>query len=349
MAKIFASVSQEISEREKRNMERSRKIAAQGIVLLENDGTLPLCSHKKRIALFGNGAVVLMSQPGNMGGHALADVLTGKVSPSGHLTATWARHYQDYPQADSFSFQNGNLDDEYYKEGIYVGYRYFDTFGVSPAYPFGYGKSYTEFASAVEDVKADARSVKVTAKVTNTGTVYSGREVVQVYYSAPAGRLEKPYQELAAFAKTKELAPGESEILTLSYPTASMASYDTKQAAFVMEAGSYYIRVGTHSRNKMFYDGQRSEPAAWHGRNTDAGYGAADSTKSEAACTRRCAYLLPVFYRDSYCRAPCPDMGYGTAGGGRRYCWGRNGGIRRYVMAGARHEHSQKPALRQEF
>ena len=210
MAKIFASVSQEISEREKRNMERSRKIAAQGIVLLENDGTLPLCSHKKRIALFGTGAVVLMSQPGNMGGHALADVLTGKVSPSGHLTATWARHYQDYPQADSFSFQNGNLDDEYYKEGIYVGYRYFDTFGVSPAYPFGYGKSYTEFASAVEDVKADARSVKVTAKVTNTGTVYSGREVVQVYYSAPAGRLEKPYQELEAFAKTKELAPGET-------------------------------------------------------------------------------------------------------------------------------------------
>ncbi len=410
MAKIFASVSKEISEREKRNMERSRKIAAQGIVLLENDGTLPLCSHKKRIALFGNGArhtvkggtgsgdvnsrftvnvwqglkeagfeittenwldrydktvqqeresyfaamrmkmaekgpavfmevlmnpfhasetvpvldeeiresdteaavyvlarssgegrdrrnvpgdyeltadekeiirkladayqkliivlntggvadtqffretrgigaVVLMSQPGNMGGHALADVLTGKVSPSGHLTATWARHYQDYPQADSFSFQNGNLDDEYYKEGIYVGYRYFDTFGISPAYPFGYGKSYTEFATAVEDVKADVQAVKVTVKVTNTGTAYSGREVVQVYYSAPAGRLEKPYQELAAFAKTKELAPGESEVLTLSYPTASMASYDTKQAAFVMEAGSYYIRVGTHSRN----------------------------------------------------------------------------------------------------
>lgn len=410
MAKIFAPTNQEISEREKRNMERSRRIASQGMVLLENDGALPFSEDIRRIALFGNGAratikggtgsgdvnsrfivnveqglkeagfevttdnwlnrydetvcqmkeayfakmrqklakdgpavfleiltnpfhapetvpvsdediresgaeaavyvlsrnsgegrdrqdvpgeyelsdeekeairklavsyskfvvvlnvggvidtkflrntkgigaILLMSQAGNIGGYALADVLIGKAVPSGHLTTTWAENYRDYPEADSFSFNNGNLDDEYYREGIYVGYRYFDTFGIKPAYPFGYGKSYTDFAVTVEDVKADARLVEVTVKVTNTGVSYAGKEVVQVYYSAPAGRLEKPYQELAAYAKTGEIVPGESETLTVTYPTSSMASYDTKKAAFVMEAGTYYIRVGNHSRN----------------------------------------------------------------------------------------------------
>lgn len=197
----------------------------------------------------GIGAVLLMSQAGNIGGSALADILTGKVTPSGHLTTTWAENYPDYPSADTFSHRNGNVDDEYYKEGIYVGYRYFDTFNVSPAYPFGYGLSYTDFAIETEKVEADAGKVAVTVKVTNTGSVYSGKEVVQVYYSAPDGKLEKPYQELAAYAKTKELAPGESEVLTITYPTAVMASYDTERASYILEAGTYYVRVGNHSRN----------------------------------------------------------------------------------------------------
>lgn len=127
----------------------------------------------------GIGAILLMSQAGNIGGYALADVLTGKAVPSGHLTATWAENYRDYPGADSFSFHNGDLDDEYYQEGIYVGYRYFDTFGIKPAYPFGYGKSYTDFAVDVEGVKADAKQVEVTVKVTNIGAFYGGKEVVQ--------------------------------------------------------------------------------------------------------------------------------------------------------------------------
>lgn len=197
----------------------------------------------------GVGAVLLMSQAGNIGGDALADVLTGKVTPSGHLTTTWAENYLDYPSADTFSHMNGDVDDEYYKEGIYVGYRYFDSFNVAPAYPFGYGKSYTEFAIQTKQVKADAGQIAVTVEVTNTGTVYSGKEVVQIYYSAPSGKLEKPYQELAAYAKTKELAPGESEVLTISYPTTFMASYDTERASYIMEEGIYYIRVGNHSRN----------------------------------------------------------------------------------------------------
>ena len=196
----------------------------------------------------GIGAVLLMSQAGNIGGYALADVLTGKVTPGGHLTTTWAENYEDYPGAQTFSHMNGDVHDEYYEEGIYVGYRYFDTFNITPAYPFGYGKSYTEFDVKTQEVTADEKYVSVKVSVKNTGAVYSGKEVVQVYYSAPAGKLEKPYQELAAYAKTRELAPGESEELLLTYPVADMASYDEQRASYVLEAGTYYVRVGVNSR-----------------------------------------------------------------------------------------------------
>lgn len=197
----------------------------------------------------GINAIVLMSQAGNIGGYALADILTGKVTPSGHLTATWAENYTDYPGAEEFSHMNGNVDDEFYKESIYVGYRYFDTFGISPAYPFGYGLSYTTFDVEMENVKVEKDRIILKVKVKNTGDTYSGCEVVQVYYSAPEGRMEKPYQELAAFAKTKELAPGTEEILTICFEAERMASYDVKNALWVLEAGTYFLRVGTHSRN----------------------------------------------------------------------------------------------------
>nr|WP_304580505.1 glycoside hydrolase family 3 protein [uncultured Acetatifactor sp.] len=194
-------------------------------------------------------AILLMSQAGNIGGYALTDVLTGKATPSGKLTTTWAERYEDYPKAASFSHMNGDVDDEYYEEGIYVGYRYFDTFNIAPAYPFGFGLSYTSFRTETEKVAADARTVSLRVKVTNTGDKYSGREVVQVYYSAPQGRLEKPCQELAAYAKTKELAPGESQTLEISFPTGRMASYHEEQASWILEKGEYYIRVGNSSRN----------------------------------------------------------------------------------------------------
>ncbi len=197
----------------------------------------------------GIDAVLLMSQAGNVSGYALADVLLGKENPSGHLASTWAEAYGDYPSALTFGHMNKNLDDEYYTEGIYVGYRYFDTFNVAPAYPFGYGLSYTTFAIQAGKVCVDEKRVAVEVTVQNTGTKFSGREVVQVYYSAPNGRLEKPYQELCAYAKTKKLGPGESQTLTLSYPVADMASYDESQAAYVLEAGTYYVRVGSDSRS----------------------------------------------------------------------------------------------------
>ena len=196
----------------------------------------------------GIDAVLLMGQAGNIGGYALADVLTGRVTPSGKLTDTWAQNYEDYPSSREFSHNNGDLDDAYYTEGIYVGYRYFDTFHMSPAYCFGYGLSYTEFSIEVVSVRADAREAEVTVKVTNTGKRYSGREVVQVYYSAPSGSLDKPWQELAAYEKTGELSPGESQQLVIRYPVNSMASYCEKRAGWVLEAGDYTIRVGNSSR-----------------------------------------------------------------------------------------------------
>lgn len=194
------------------------------------------------------GAIVLMSQLGNISGLALADLLTGKTTPGGRLTATWAKRYEDYPCADSFGHRNGNLSDEYYREGIFVGYRYFDSFGVAPAYPFGFGLSYTCFQVVPRQVCLSGADVRVKVRVRNSGTVYSGRETVQVYVSAPTGKLPKPYQVLAGFAKTGELLPGQEECLEISFPLAGLASYDEEQAAWILEKGTYYVRVGTHSR-----------------------------------------------------------------------------------------------------
>lgn len=197
----------------------------------------------------GIGAVLLMSQAGSAGGLALGDVLTGRTPAGGRLTTTWAENYGDYPSAGEFSFENGDLEDEYYLEGIFVGYRYFDSFGVKPAYPFGYGLSYTDFEIKVLEVRADSQKVSVWTEVTNIGKTYGGREVVQLYVSAPEGSLEKPYQELRAFAKTGLLMPGESEKLELSFGTAEMASYNTKRACWVLEEGSYVLRLGKNSRD----------------------------------------------------------------------------------------------------
>lgn len=197
----------------------------------------------------GIDAILLMGQLGNISGLALADVLTGKVVPSGHLTATWAENYTDYPSADTFGHRNGDMADEYYNEGIFVGYRYFDSLNIKPAYSFGYGISYTTFSLQTNRVFIAGADIVVSVTVKNTGSVYQGRETVQVYVSQPEGRLSKAYQVLAGFAKTKELLPGEEENLTIRFPITSMASYDTDTAAWMLESGTYYIRVGNHSRN----------------------------------------------------------------------------------------------------
>jgi len=236
----------ELSEGELQNLKAVTASFAQTIVVLNVGGVIdlkPLRNNK------GINAILLMGQAGNVSGYALADVLTGKVTPSGHLAMTWAENYSDYPGAANFSHMNGNLDDEFYEEGIYVGYRYFDTFGIRPAYPFGYGKSYTSFKIKTDGIDISKGHVKIRITVTNRGAEYSGREVVQVYYSAPSGKLEKPYQELAGYAKTSELKPDESETVTISFSLTDMASYDEETASYILESGKYYIRVGDHSRN----------------------------------------------------------------------------------------------------
>ncbi len=184
-------------------------------------------------------AVLFIAQPGQEGGNALADILSGKVCPSGKLTSTWARSFEDCPNAGTFSHLSGDTSKELYSEDIYVGYRYFDTFGVKPLYGFGYGLSYTSFE--ISDIRV--KELQITVSVTNTGKC-AGKETVQVYLSCPQGRLKKEYRRLAAFAKTPLLAPGECTELALEVPAKQLASYDEQASAWVIEAGSYGIWIG---------------------------------------------------------------------------------------------------------
>ena len=192
-------------------------------------------------------AVLNISLPGQEGGHAVADVLFGRTSPGGRLTATWAKHYEDYPSADSFGYLNGNLETEIYREGIYVGYRYFDSFGIQPLFPFGYGLSYTDFSIRYEGLQRTARGMDIMVSVTNTGKSYSGREVVQVYVTLPQTICAKEYQRLVGFAKTNTLKPQEKQKLVISIDQSNLASYSEQLHAWFMEAGTYGIWIGNHS------------------------------------------------------------------------------------------------------
>lgn len=199
----------------------------------------------------GINAILYLCQLGTECGHAFADVISGQVSPSGKLSDTWAKRYSDLPFAQEYSYLNGNLDNEYYKEGIYVGYRYFDSFGVEPAYPFGFGLSFTEFSIQSGGVSAQGSVITAKASVTNVGEVYSGKEVAQLYVSSPNGKIHKEYQSLAAFGKTEVLAPGQRQTLELSFDLRSLASYRETDAAYVLEAGEYILRLGNSSRNTV--------------------------------------------------------------------------------------------------
>lgn len=217
------------------------------IVVLNIGGVMNLSEIK---AVEGVNAILLMTQLGNLGGDALLDVLTGKVNPSGKTTDTWAKNYMDYPSSAKFS-HNESVHDEMYEDGIYMGYRYFDSFDVETEYCFGFGRSYTEFEIKAGEISVNGNEVQVPVEVKNIGSKYAGKEVVQVYYSAIGGEIDKPYQELAAYKKTKLLAPGESEQLVLSYPVSQMASYSEKEAAWVLEQGEYVIRVGNSSASTV--------------------------------------------------------------------------------------------------
>lgn len=189
-------------------------------------------------------ALVLLSQGGMEGGSALADVLLGRVNPSGKLTDTWAYEYKDYPCSETFSHNNGNIIEEKYYEGIYVGYRYFDTFRVRPRYPFGYGLSYTTFTVTFQEAAVTGHCVNVLARVKNTGSC-PGKEVVQLYASCPWGLHKKEAKRLTAFRKTALLSPGEEETLSLTFDLSQLTFYRAGQAAYYLEKGTYYLLMGT--------------------------------------------------------------------------------------------------------
>ena len=219
-----------LTEQEEKNVDDICKLYEKVVLVINTGGPVDISFIEKYENI---DSILQLGQPGMEGGNALADVISGEVTPSGKLTDTWAVKYEDYPNAMTFSHLNGDVYKERYEEGIYVGYRYFDSFQVPVKYGFGYGLSYTQFQ--IETTKVTARTdVEVEVQVTNIGTAYSGKEVVQVYVSAPVGILEKEYRKLCAFAKTSELAPGESETLKISFPAYQFASYDDKAAEWIL-------------------------------------------------------------------------------------------------------------------
>ena len=185
--------------------------------------------------------ILLISQLGMETGNILSDIVLGKSFPSGKLTTSWFA-WEDHSDAGTF----GDRYDTLYNEGLYVGYRYFDAAGKQPLFPFGYGLSWTSFELAVGQTSEADGFIKVGVSVTNTGT-RNGKEVAQLYVSKPAGKLHKPYKDLAAFAKTDELRPGEKQDLILSFDLRDLASYDPERALWILEPGDYVLRVGTSS------------------------------------------------------------------------------------------------------
>lgn len=205
-------------------------------------------------------AILVAWQPGQEGGNSVADVLTGKVCPSGKLTMTWPLAATDHPSTrnfpqtpDMYSLRAQQewgtpikgIDYTTHEEGIYVGYRYFDTFGVPVAYPFGYGESYTTFAYTKAAARVAGQDVVLTVSVRNTGAV-AGKEVVQVYATAPDGG-DRPDKELKAFAKTALLQPGQTQTLTMTVPRRLLTSYDTAASQWHGAAGTYTFRFAANA------------------------------------------------------------------------------------------------------
>ena len=217
------------------------------IVVLNVGGVIETASWKHLVD-----AIVLPWSPGQEGAHAVADVLTGKVNPSGKLPMTFAMQYMDIPSSKNFPYgqntsgrrgERKDVDFTDYAENIWVGYRYFQSDNVEVSYPFGYGLSYTTFSYSKPNVKAEKDGITATITVTNTGKV-AGREVVELYVAAPSGGLEKPARELKSFAKTKLLAPGESETLTMKVSAYDMASFNEEHSAWETAAGNYQVLFG---------------------------------------------------------------------------------------------------------
>ena len=225
------------------------------IVIINSGSVMETASWRDRVD-----AILVAWQPGIEGGNSVADILTGKVNPSGKLTMTWPIAAIDHPSTanfakeyDMYTYKNmegwgkGNIpgvDFSNHEEDIYVGYRYFDTFKKDVAYPFGFGLSYTTFEMGKPSVKANGKNIEVSVTVKNTGKV-AGKQVAQVYVTAPKGAYEKPAKELKAFGKTRELKPGESQTLKMTLEKRDLASFDEANSQWKVDAGNYLFQVGT--------------------------------------------------------------------------------------------------------
>lgn len=230
-----------LSDAEEQELARVCDLYDHVVVVLNTGGVIDLSFMDKSPNIEG---LVDLCQAGMEGGHALADILSGEVNPSGKLTATWAYHYEDYPNSQEFSHMNGDLQHEYYNEGIFVGYRYFDSFHIPVRYGFGFGLSYSDFSIITEQVEEEpGTGIRISVKVKNDGDAL-GREVVQVYAACPDGRLEKERRRLVAFSKTRLLMPGESENCLLQVPYSALASYDMETPGWLLEKGRYCLYIG---------------------------------------------------------------------------------------------------------
>ena len=192
-------------------------------------------------------AILNISLPGQEGGHAVADVLFGKAMPEGRLTTTWARSYEDYPSAENYGYLNGDLETEEYREGIYVGYRYFDSFGIQPLFPFGYGLSYTDFSIKYESMQITGADIEITVSVENIGGHYSGKEVVQVYVTPPQTGIAMECHRLAGFAKTDVLPPKGIQKITVTIGQKQLASFSEQMSAWIVESGKYGVWIGKNA------------------------------------------------------------------------------------------------------
>ncbi len=225
------------------------------IVIINSGSVMETASWRDRVD-----AILVAWQPGIEGGNSVADILTGKVNPSGKLTMTWPIAATDHPSTanfakeyDMYTYKNmegwgkGNIpgvDFSNHEEDIYVGYRYFDTFKKNVAYPFGYGLSYTTFEMGKPAVKVHGNNIEVSVTIKNTGKV-AGKQVAQVYVTAPKGAYEKPLKELKTFGKTRELKPGESQTLKMTLEKRDLASFDEANSQWKVDAGNYLFQVGT--------------------------------------------------------------------------------------------------------
>lgn len=224
------------------------------VIVLNTGGIIDLSFMEKYENIYG---LIYILQPGMEAGNAFADVLSGKTVPSGKLTDTWAVRYEDYPNSSSFSYLDGNSLIEKYEEGIYVGYRYFDSFQIPVRYCFGYGLSYTDFSIKFVSIeknvpKQDQCKFKLVVDVKNIGEKHCGKEVVQIYASCPQNKMEKEYRRLIGFQKTKLLQPGEVQRIIIEISVDYLTSFNNQIPGWELEAGCYGIFIGDNIANSSF-------------------------------------------------------------------------------------------------